>query len=285
MDNFITGQYANIKHLTENDNFQFLEWNIENPIIFENLKAIYNLACPASPKQYQAHPIDTMMTSVVGMRNLLDLATLNNCPILQASTSEVYGNPLIHPQVENYFGNVNPNGIRSCYDEGKRAAESLCMDYNRQFGTKIKIIRIFNTYGPRMDAFDGRVVSNFIIQALTRKPITIYGDGLQTRSFMFIDDLIDVMVKMIDSDDTITGPINVGNPNEITMLELVKEIEEILDRKLDVVHETLPQDDPCKRKPDITMAKEKLNWSPKYDLKYGLQKTIEYFKDYFKISD
>ncbi len=242
---------------------------------------IYNFACPASPIHYQRNPVHTFKTSVLGILNMLDLARNCGAKILQASTSEVYGDPLEHPQNESYWGHVNPNGIRSCYDEGKRGAETLMMDYHRKYNTDIKIIRIFNTYGPRMNENDGRVVSNFVIQALKNIPITVYGDGSQTRSFCYCEDLIDGAVKMMNSENFI-GPVNLGNPFEITVLEFAETIIKMTNSKSEIVFKDLPKDDPVKRQPDIRLAQEKLNWSPKYKLEDGLKKTIEYFDNYLK---
>lgn len=275
LDNFLTGSKENIKKLIGNPNFEFIEHDIENPIDI-NTDEIYNLACPASPPHYQFNPVKTVRTSVVGVANMLELAQKYNSRILQASTSEVYGDPLMHPQKEEYWGNVNPIGIRSCYDEGKRCAETLMMDYHRQFNTDIKIIRIFNTYGINMHPNDGRVVSNFIVQALKNDDITIYGDGSQTRSFCYVSDLIDGMVKMMNSNNFI-GPVNLGNPSERTILNLAELIIKKTDSKSKIIHKPLPGDDPIKRKPDITLAKEKLNWYPVVSIDEGLEKTIEYF--------
>ncbi|MCQ2744719.1 MAG: SDR family oxidoreductase [bacterium] len=275
LDNFLTGSKENINNLINNPNFKFVEHDIENPIDI-NTDEIYNLACPASPPHYQFNPVKTVRTSVVGVANMLELAQKYNSRILQASTSEVYGDPLMHPQKEEYWGNVNPIGIRSCYDEGKRCAETLMMDYHRQFNTDIKIIRIFNTYGVNMHPNDGRVVSNFIAQALKNDDITIYGDGSQTRSFCYVSDLIDGMVKMMNSENFI-GPVNLGNPSERTILNLAELIIKKTDSKSKIIHKPLPGDDPIKRKPDITLAKEKLNWYPVVSIDEGLEKTIEYF--------
>ncbi len=275
LDNFLTGSKENIKKLIGNPNFEFIEHDIENPIDI-NTDEIYNLACPASPPHYQFNPVKTVRTSVVGVANMLELAQKYNSRILQASTSEVYGDPLMHPQKEEYWGNVNPIGIRSCYDEGKRCAETLMMDYHRQFNTDIKIIRIFNTYGVNMHPNDGRVVSNFIVQALKNDDITIYGDGSQTRSFCYVSDLIDGMIKMMNSEN-FTGPVNLGNPSERTILNLAELIIKKTDSKSKIIHKQLPSDDPIKRKPDITLAKEKLNWYPVVSIDEGLEKTIEYF--------
>lgn len=276
MDNFFTGSLDNIKELLKNKNFELIDWDIENKI---DIKAdeIYNLACPASPPHYQFNPVKTVRTSVVGIANMLDIAQKYNAKILQASTSEVYGDPLEHPQKETYWGNVNPIGIRSCYDEGKRCAETLMMDYHRQFGTDIKIIRIFNTYGPNMHPNDGRVVSNFIVQSLKGEDITIYGTGEQTRSFCYVSDLIDGMVKMMNKDN-FSGPVNIGNPSERTILNLAELIIRKTGTNSKIIFKPLPNDDPIKRKPDITLAKENLNWEPKVDTETGIDLTIEYFK-------
>lgn len=276
LDNLYTGKEKNIHHLLNNPNFEFIIHDVINPIDIK-VDEIYNLACPASPPFYQAQPIETTKTCVYGAINMLELAKKNNAKILQASTSEVYGEPEIHPQPENYRGNVNPIGIRSCYDEGKRAAESLFFDYHRIYNVNIKIIRIFNTYGPKMNPDDGRVVSNFIVQALNNQPITIYGDGNQTRSFCYVDDLLNGMVKLMNSN--ITGPINIGNPGEFTMLELAEKIINLTNSKSQLIFKPLPGDDPTRRKPDISLAKKELNWEPTINLEEGLKRTIEYFKD------
>lgn len=280
VDNFFTGSYENIKHLTNNKNFEIIRHDITAPIHIE-CDEIYNFACPASPIHYQRNPVHTFKTSVLGILNMLNLARECNARLLQASTSEVYGDPLEHPQKETYWGHVNPDGIRSCYDEGKRGAETLMMDYNRQYKTDIKIIRIFNTYGPRMNENDGRVVSNFIIQALKNIPITVYGDGSQTRSFCYRDDLIDGTVKMMNSENFI-GPVNLGNPIEMPVIDFAKIIIKATNSKSEIIFKELPKDDPVKRQPDISLAKEKLNWQPKYNLEDGLKKTIEYFENYLK---
>jgi len=276
LDNFFTGSKNNIKQFLNNSKFKLLTQDITEEY-FSEVNEIYNLACPASPVAYQLNPINTTKTCVIGTINMLELAKKYNAKILQASTSEIYGNPKIHPQKETYFGNVNPIGIRSCYDEGKRCAETLMMDYHRIHNIDIKIIRIFNTYGPNMDINDGRVVSNFIVQALQNKNITIYGDGSQTRSFCYISDLIDGMIKMMNNENNFIGPVNLGNPNEKTILEFAELIIELTNSKSKIIYKPLPEDDPIKRKPDITTAKEKLNWEPKIDIKEGLTKTIEYF--------
>jgi len=279
LDNYFTGNKNNVRHLIGNDRFELVRHDITTPFYAE-VDSVFNLACPASPVYYQYNPIKTLKTSIYGALNMLGLAKRVNAKILHASTSEVYGDPTIHPQVESYWGNVNPIGIRSCYDEGKRAAETLCMDYRRQHNIKIKVIRIFNTYGPRMDKNDGRVVSNFIVQALTGKDITIYGDGSQTRSFQYIDDLIEGMIRMMNTSDDFTGPVNIGNPGEFSMLELADEIIRQTGSKSKIVFEPLPFDDPKQRKPDISLAYEKLNgWQPKVNLEEGLKRTIAYFDD------
>lgn len=285
LDNLYTGKLRNIASLQENKNFKFINEDI-NEFDITNIKVdeIYNAACPASPPAYQEDPLYTIKTNILGIEKMLDLATLNNAKILQFSTSEIYGNPLIHPQVEEYHGNVNPIGIRACYDEGKRLAETLCFDYKRQKGTRIKIVRIFNTYGVNMDKDDGRVISNFIIQALNNEDITIYGDGNQTRSFCYVDDLITGIIKMMETEDGITGPFNLGNPEEFTIKELAEIIIKKTCSKSKVVYMNLPKDDPTKRKPDITKAKKFLNWNPTISLDKGLDKAIEYFKEILKES-
>ena len=278
MDNYFTGSKDNIRHLLENDHFELVRHDIIEPYHAE-VDEIYNLACPASPVHYQYNPIKTLKTSVMGAINMLGLAKRTKAKILQASTSEVYGDPMVHPQVETYWGNVNPIGLRSCYDEGKRCAETLFMDYHRQNGVRIKIIRIFNTYGPRMNPNDGRVVSNFIVQALRGESITIYGDGTQTRSFQYVDDLIEAMTRMMAPEDDVTGPVNTGNPDEFTMLELAERVIRLTGSKSEIVFNPLPSDDPKQRKPDISLATRRLgDWSPSVELERGLQKTIEYFK-------
>ncbi len=276
LDNLYTGRLSNIKDLLENKNFKFIKHDIINTI---DLKVdwIFNLACPASPPAYQANPIHTTKTSVLGGLNMLELARKNKARILQASTSEVYGDPQVHPQVESYKGRVNPIGIRACYDEGKRCAESLFFDFHRTYDLEIKVIRIFNTYGPNMDPKDGRVVSNFIMQALKNEPLTMYGDGTQTRSFCYVSDLIDGIIKMMESDPKITGPVNLGNPKEFDLLELANLILKMTQSSSKIVFKNLPQDDPSRRRPDIGLAKKLLNWEPKIELTQGLQKTIEYF--------
>ncbi len=278
LDNFFTGSRQNIKDLLENPNFKLIEHNVVNPI-FLNVNEIYHLACPASPIHYQHNPVETVRTNVMGTLNMLDLAKKIGAKMLQASTSEVYGDPLEHPQKETYFGNVNPIGIRSCYDEGKRAAETLCADFYREYNLDIRIARIFNTFGPNMHTNDGRVVSNFIVQALKNEPITIYGSGCQTRSFQYIDDLITGLIKMMENNDNFMGPVNLGNPEEFTIEELAEKVLKLIpESKSQIIYSALPIDDPRRRRPDITLAKEKLDWEPKVKLADGLVKTIEYFK-------
>lgn len=277
LDNLFTGREENIKGLLEKDNFEFLEADVMDKIDLK-VDQIYNAACPASPPAYQKSPTNTTKTCVFGIINMLELATKNNATLLQFSTSEVYGEPEVHPQVENYRGNVNPIGIRACYDEGKRVAETLCFDYNREFGTKIKVIRIFNTYGINMDKNDGRVVSNFIVQALRGENITIYGTGEQTRSFCFVSDLVDAIVKVMNSRKEFLGPVNLGNPGEFTMIELANKVIDLTGSKSKITFENLPKDDPTQRKPDISLAKKEINWKPLIKLDEGLEKTIEYFK-------
>lgn len=278
VDNLYTGRLVNIQALLDKPEFEFINHNIIDPLDLNNIDEIYNLACPASPPHYQKSPTYTTKTCVLGMINMLDLATKNNAKIMQFSTSEVYGDPHVHPQVETYRGNVNPIGIRSCYDEGKRVAETLCFDYNREFGTRIKVIRIFNTYGPNMDPKDGRVVSNFIIQALKGENITIYGDGSQTRSFCYVDDLIEGIIRMMATEDDFLGPVNLGNPGEFTVKELAEIVLEKIGGDSKLVYKDLPKDDPTQRKPDISVAKQHLNgWEPTIKLQEGLLSTIEYF--------
>ncbi|MDR1335947.1 MAG: SDR family oxidoreductase [Tannerella sp.] len=277
LDNYFTGSKDNIRHLLGNDRFELVRHDVTTPYCAE-VDKIYNLACPASPVYYQYNPIKTVKTSFYGALNMLGLAKRMKAQILQASTSEVYGDPTIHPQVETYWGNVNPIGTRSCYDEGKRAAETLFMDYRRQHNLRIKIVRIFNTYGPRMNPNDGRVVSNFIVQALTGKDITIYGDGSQTRSFQYIDDLVEGLMRMMKTDDSFTGPVNIGNPGEFSMLQLANEVIRLTGSKSSITFKPLPSDDPKQRRPDIFLAFEKLNgWKPTVKLEEGLVKTIAYF--------
>lgn len=279
LDNYFTGTKANILHLRDNPYFEMVRHDVTHPY-FAEVDQIYNMACPASPVHYQYNPIKTIKTSVMGAINMLGLAKRVRARILQASTSEVYGDPTVHPQPESYWGNVNPIGLRSCYDEGKRCAETLFMDYHNSNGVDIKIIRIFNTYGPNMNPNDGRVVSNFIVQALQGKDITIYGDGLQTRSFQYVDDLIEGTVRMMNTSDDFTGPVNIGNPHEFTMLELAQTIIDLTGSSSKLVNQPLPQDDPKQRRPDISLAKERLNgWEPKVHLREGLTKTIAYFDE------
>jgi UDP-glucuronate decarboxylase len=278
LDNFHTGSKMNILDLLNNPYFEIVRHNVILPIHLE-VDEIYNLACPASPIHYQYDPIQTIKTSVMGAINVLDLAKRLDIRVLQASTSEVYGDPTIHPQTEDYWGNVNPIGIRSCYDEGKRCAETLYFDYYLQYGVDIKVIRIFNTYGPNMHPNDGRVVSNFIIQALKGEDITVYGDGSQSRSFCFVDDLVDGIVKMMGTEKGFNGPVNLGNPVEFTIMELAEKVLELTDSKSKIVFKPLPQDDPKQRCPDISLAKSKFNWEPYIKLEDGLMKTIEYFKE------
>ena len=276
-DNFFTGDKKNIEHLLSNPYFELLRHDVTLPLFVE-VDEIYNLACPASPPHYQFDPVQTTKTSVMGAINMLGLAKRCKAKILQASTSEVYGDPEIHPQPESYKGSVNPIGIRACYDEGKRCAETLFFDYYRQHNVNIKVMRIFNTYGPRMHPNDGRVVSNFIVQALKGVDITIYGNGQQTRSFCFVDDLIEGMIRLMNSRDGFTGPVNIGNPCEFTMLELAQKVLELTNSKSKIVFMPLPEDDPLQRKPLIDLALAELDWTPKIDLAHGLQKTIDYFK-------
>jgi UDP-glucuronate decarboxylase len=277
LDNYFTGQKQNVVHLLKNPYFELIRHDVTMPFYIE-ADEIYNLACPASPIHYQYNPIKTIKTSVMGAVNMLGLAKRIRAKILQASTSEIYGDPQIHPQVENYWGNVNPIGERSCYDEGKRAAETLFVNYHKQNNVKIKIIRIFNTYGPRMHPNDGRVVSNFIVQALHNEDITIYGDGRQTRSFQYVDDLIEGMIRMMASRDDFTGPVNIGNPNEFTILELARLVIRLTGSKSKIVNRPLPPDDPVQRQPDISLAKSELGWFPRIQLEEGLEKTISYFR-------
>jgi len=276
LDNFFTGNKDNIIHLMDNHRFELIRHDIVEPILLE-VDRIYNLACPASPVHYQYNPVKTVKTSVMGTINMLGMAKRVKARILQASTSEVYGDPQMHPQTEEYWGNVNPIGIRSCYDEGKRVAETLMMDYHRQNSVDIRIIRIFNTYGPRMAENDGRVVSNFMLQALRNEAITIYGDGSQTRSFCYVSDLVEGMIRMMENNPGFTGPVNLGNPVENTILEFAEKIITITDSKSTIIHRPLPQDDPKQRRPDITLASEKLGWRPTVDLETGLKTTAAYF--------
>ena len=281
VDNFFTGNKDNVSHLISSSKFELIRHDVTFPLYVE-VDQIYNLACPASPIHYQYDPVQTTKTSVHGAINMLGLAKRTGARILQASTSEVYGDPEVHPQTEGYWGRVNPIGIRSCYDEGKRCAETLFFDYYRQHHLEIKVMRIFNTYGPRMHPNDGRVVSNFIVQALQNKPITIYGDGSQTRSFCYVSDLIEGMIKFMESDKTITGPINIGNPNEFTMLELAELILKLTSSQSKIIFKSLPEDDPKQRQPDISLAKNKLGWEPKIKLEDGLNETIKYFRGLLK---
>lgn len=278
LDNFFTGDKRNITHLLGRANFELIRHDVTFPLYVE-VDEIYNLACPASPIHYQHDPVQTTKTSVHGAINMLGLAKRTGAKILQASTSEVYGDPEVHPQPEAYWGRVNPIGIRSCYDEGKRCAETLFFDYYRQHGLHIKVARIFNTYGPRMHPEDGRVVSNFIVQALRGEPITVYGEGIQTRSFCYVDDLVDGLIRLMDSSDEVTGPINFGNPQEFTIAELAQIILEAVGSSAQIAHLPLPQDDPTQRRPDISLAKDVLGWSPTVDLTAGLSKTIDYFRE------
>ena len=277
LDNFFTSQKTNVAHLLDRPNFELLRHDVTQPVWLE-VDQIYNLACPAAPGHYQYNPIKTMKTSVVGAINVLGMAKRCHAKVLQASSSEVYGDPEVHPQPESYRGAVNPIGRRACYDEGKRAAETLFMDYHRTNHVNVRIVRIFNTYGPRMHPYDGRVVSNFIRQALADEPITIYGDGSQTRSFCYRDDLIEGMIRMMDGPDDFIGPVNLGNPDEFTILDLANLVIELTASKSKVVSERLPEDDPTRRRPDITLARKKLGWSPQVPLRAGLQKTIEWFR-------
>lgn len=277
VDNLFTGTKQNIDHLHGHPRFEFMRHDVCFPLYVE-VDEIYNLACPASPIHYQHDPVQTTKTSVLGAINMLGLAKRLRCKIFQASTSEVYGDPAVHPQPESYWGNVNPIGVRSCYDEGKRCAETLFFDYRRQLGLDIKVARIFNTYGPRMHPADGRVVSNFIMQALAGEPITIYGDGSQTRSFCYVSDLIDGWLKLMDTPDGFTGPVNLGNPSEFTMLELAELVIELIGSRSKLEHRPLPQDDPTQRQPDITMARRELGWKPRVALREGLAQTIDYFR-------
>lgn len=278
LDNFFTGQKKNVAHLIGSPYFELVRHDVIQPYYAE-VDEIYNLACPASPVHYQYNPIKTVKTSVMGAINMLGLAKRIKAKILQASTSEVYGDPKVHPQQEAYWGNVNPIGLRSCYDEGKRCAETLFMDYHRQNGVKIKIVRIFNTYGPRMFMNDGRVVSNFVVQALKNEDITIYGDGSQTRSFQYVDDLVEGMMRLMNTSDDFTGPVNIGNPGEFTIKELAEKVISLTGSRSKLVYRPLPSDDPTQRKPDITLACERLQWKPVVRLEEGLKKTIAYFEE------
>ena len=281
VDNFFTGTRANISHLLDNKKFELMRHDVTFPLFVET-DQIYNMACPASPIHYQFDPVQTTKTSVHGAINMLGLAKRTKARILQASTSEVYGDPSVHPQPESYWGNVNPIGPRSCYDEGKRCAETLFFDYHRQHDLKIKVARIFNTYGPRMHPNDGRVVSNFIVQALRGEDITLYGDGQQTRSFCYVDDLVEGLIGLMESDDDITGPINLGNPGEFTIKELAEAIIELTGSSSKMIHLPLPQDDPQQRQPNIELARQHLDWAPHVELREGLTKTIAYFDELLK---
>ena len=278
IDNFFTGNKQNILHLLDNPLFELIRHDVTFPLYLE-VDEIYNLACPASPIHYQFDPVQTTKTSVHGAIHMLGLAKRIKAKIFQASTSEVYGDPQVHPQTESYWGHVNPNGIRACYDEGKRCAETLFFDYHRQHKLKIKIARIFNTYGPRMHPNDGRVVSNFIVQALQGEPITVYGDGSQSRSFCYVDDLIEAFVRLMDTNDDFTGPVNMGNPGEFTILELAQQVIKLTGSISEIIFEPLPSDDPRQRQPDISLAREKLNWEPGIELEAGLKPTINYFSE------
>ncbi len=279
-DNLYTGSRANIEKLSGCDRFEFIEHDITEPLDMDGIDEIYNLACPASPKHYQKSPVYTIKTNVLGIINLLELAVKNNAKLMQFSTSEVYGNPLEHPQTERYFGNVNPIGIRSCYDEGKRCAETLCFDYMREYGARIKVIRIFNTYGPNMSMDDGRVVSNFIVQALNGENITIYGDGSQTRSFCYVDDLVEGIVRVMATGDEVHGPVNLGNPEEFTIKELADMVVSMIDTDSRIEYVELPSDDPVRRRPDISLAARIADgWKPEVHLAEGITNTIKYFKD------
>jgi UDP-glucuronate decarboxylase len=277
LDNFFTGSKKNINHLIGKPNFELIRHDLVHPTFLE-VDEIYNLACPASPIHYQYNPVKTVKTNVIGAINMLGLAKRVNAKILQASTSEIYGNPNVHPQKEDYWGNVNTIGIRSCYDEGKRCAETLFFDYHRQNKVNIRVVRIFNTYGPRMHPNDGRVVSNFIVQALVNKEITIYGDGKQTRSFCYVDDLLEGLIRMMNGPDDFVGPVNLGNSDEFSILDLAKMIIHLTGSQSEIIFKPLPQDDPLQRKPDITLAKQRLDWEPKLGIEEGLKRTIEYFR-------
>lgn len=277
VDNFFTGRRVNVAHLLADPHFELLRHDITFPLYIE-VDEIYNLACPASPVHYQFDPVQTTKTSVLGVINMLGLAKRLRAKLLQASTSEVYGNPAVHPQTEDYWGNVNPNGRRSCYDEGKRCAETLCFDYRRQHGLLIKVARIFNTYGPRMHPNDGRVVSNFVVQALASEPITVYGNGTQTRSFCYVSDLVDGLVRLMGAADEVTGPVNLGNPSEFTILELAEMVIKFTNSRSSIVYGSLPADDPVRRQPDIARARELLSWQPRIPLEEGLQRTVSYFE-------
>ena len=278
LDSLFTGSRKNIEGLEKNSLFKFIKHDVVDPINIDELDEIYNLACPASPVHYQHNPIHTMKTSVLGALNVLELARKTGAKVFQASTSEVYGDPSVHPQPEEYWGNVNTIGIRSCYDEGKRAAETLFFDYQRTHNLRIKVVRIFNTYGPRMAADDGRVVSNFIVQALRGEDLTVYGDGSQTRSFCYADDLVEGFIRLMNASDSVVGPINLGNPGEFTMIELAEKVLRLTGSKSKLIHMPLPQDDPKQRRPDITKAKQFLDWEPTIALEQGLERTIAYFR-------
>ena len=280
LDNLFTGAKENVQDLLGCNRFELIIQDVTQPITLEHIDQIYNLACPASPIHYQYNSVKTIETNVIGAINVLNLARKTGARVLQASTSEVYGDPQVHPQQEEYWGNVNPIGIRSCYDEGKRAAETLFFDYHRQHGVDIKVVRIFNTYGPNMQKDDGRVVSNFIVQAIEGKDITIYGDGSQTRSFCYVSDLVEGIYRLMNSDESITGPVNIGNPAEFTVKQLAEMIIEMTKSKSRIVYKPLPEDDPRKRKPDITLANYKLGWSPVVEIHEGLEKTIKYFEEF-----
>jgi len=277
LDNFFTGSKRNISHMLDSPNFELIRHDLVQPIFLE-VDEIYNLACPASPIHYQYNPVKTVKTSVMGAINMLGLAKRVKAKILQASTSEIYGNPTVHPQKEDYWGNVNTIGLRSCYDEGKRCAETLFFDYHRQNNVNIRVVRIFNTYGPRVQPNDGRVISNFIVQALANEDITVFGDGTQTRSFCYVDDMVDGLVRMMNGPDDFIGPVNLGNPHEFSMLQLAEVIIRLTGSRSKIIFKPLPQDDPLQRCPDIDLAREKLDWEPKTDLEQGLKRTIEYFK-------
>ena len=283
VDNFFTGAHANVASLRRNSSFELIRHDVSLPLYVE-CDEIYNLACPASPIHYQRDPVQTTKTSVVGAINMLGLAKRQKAKIFQASTSEVYGDPVVHPQPESYWGNVNPIGPRSCYDEGKRCAETLFFDYHRQHELSIKVARIFNTYGPRMHPNDGRVVSSFVVQALTGQNLTVFGDGSQTRSFCYVDDLVEAFLRLMNSADHVTGPINIGNPEEFTVLELATMIIDLTGSRSKIVHRALPQDDPKQRRPNIEVAKSILNWSPGIELREGLRRTIDYFQDQLRSS-
>lgn len=280
LDNLYTGSLHNIEHLMSHPRFTFVNHDVMTPYDVSGLSLVFNLACPASPVHYQKDAVYTAKAAFLGTLNMLDLARKNDCVILQASTSEVYGNPLVHPQPETYWGNVNPVGIRSCYDEGKRIGETLCMDYHRQYGTRVKIVRIFNTYGPRMAEDDGRVVSNFIVQALRGDDITIYGDGSQTRSFQYVSDLINGFMKMVKTEDSFTGPVNLGNPEEYTVKQLAETIIKLTGSHSRITHKPLPQDDPVKRQPKVDIMNHQLNWTPEVCLCNGLKNTISFFQEH-----